>query len=107
MEVACAVVRLNPDSVPKVREWVAYMARNREAALQTLRAEGVSIESVFLESSELGDSLVYYMRSISQEQAQAVANRSAAAIDEYHRAFKKNCWAEVRRLELLLDLSAN
>lgn len=103
-EVACAIVHLHPGSVSRVREWVAYIMAHKSEALETLAAEGVKIESVFLASSEQGEFLVYYMRSSSQEVAQSVANKSLAKIDEYHRSFKKECWARVERLETLIDL---
>jgi hypothetical protein len=80
------------------------MSEHRGEALQTLMAEGVRLESVFLESSEDGDFLVYYMRSESQEKAEAVAARSVAAIDHYHQQFKNETWVSATRLELLLDL---
>ena len=104
-EVVCARIQLKPGSLPQVREWAEHIRIHRDEALQTLQAEGVTVESVFLDSGADGDFLVYYMRSASQEAAQAVAARSVAAIDAYHRAFKRETWAEVRRLDLLLDLA--
>ena len=104
-DVVCARIQLKPGSLPRVQEWAEHMRAHRDEALQTLAAEGVTVESVFLDSGAGGDFLVYCMRSTSQEAAQAVAARSVAAIDAYHRAFKRETWAEVRKLDLLLDLS--
>jgi hypothetical protein len=101
---ACARIRLQPGSLPQARRWAQYISEHRSEALQTLRAEGVTIESVFLESSEAGDFLVYYMRSESQKKADAVAARSVADIDRYHQQFKRETWVSATRLELLLDL---
>ena len=103
---ACVRIQLKPGSLARVREWAAYIAAHREDALRTLQAEGVSVESVFLESSEDGDFLVYYMRTASLEKARAVAVQSTSAIDQYHQRFKRECWAEVRRLELLVDIES-
>ena len=100
----CARVLLKPGSLPQVREWAAHIAAHRDAALQTLRAEGVSIESVFLDSRPDGDWLVYYMRADSVARAQQVAQDSVAEIDRYHQAFKRATWDRVERLELLVDL---
>lgn len=91
--------------MPRVQEWAEYLRIHREDALQTLAAEGVTVESGFLDSGAEGDFLIYYMRSRSQQLAQEVAARSVAAIDAYHRAFKRDTWAQVRRLDLLLDLA--
>jgi choline dehydrogenase-like flavoprotein len=105
-DVVCARVRLQPGSVPRVRAWAAHLHAHRAEALRTLDAEGVAIESVFLESGPDGDSLVYYMRAADIEAAFAVAARSEAAIEQYHREFKQATWLEVTRLELLVDLSS-
>lgn len=103
----CARILLRAGALPRVREWAAHIARHHEEARQTLSAEGVTIESVFLDSSAAdGDYLVYYMRAASHAQAQEVARRSTAEIDRYHRAFKQDAWARVDRLELLVDLRA-
>lgn len=101
---ACVRVRLKPGTLPQVREWAAHIGAHREEALATLAAEGVSIESVFLDSTEAGDYLVYYMRAGSHERAREVAQASVAAIDRYHQAFKRATWAGVQPLELLVDL---
>lgn len=100
----CARIRLQPDSLERVRAWAAHINMNKDAALATLQNESVSIESVFLDSSKDGDFLVYYMRAASHEQAQEVARQSTAAIDQYHQKFKRDTWLEVRHLELLVDL---
>lgn len=103
-QAVCALVSLKPGSLEKVRAWAEYLAANRAQALESLATEGVSIESVFLHTSVDGDFLVYYMRSPSIAQAQEVAQRSSAAIDQYHAAFKRDTWKQVSRLELLVDL---
>ncbi|XAH22171.1 DUF6176 family protein [Xylophilus sp. GW821-FHT01B05] len=100
----CARVRLRADSLARVREWAAHLAAHRDQALKSLEVEGVSIESVFLESTEQGDFLIYYMRAASIETAQRVALASISEIDRYHRAFKRETWAGVEKLELLVDL---
>lgn len=103
-DVNCVRVRLKPDMLARVREWAALIATHRQEALQTLHAEGVEIESVFLESGAAGDSLIYYMRAGSQRDAERIAARSLAAIDAYHHRFKQDAWEKVEPLELLLDL---
>jgi hypothetical protein len=103
----CARVRLRTDSLATVREWAAHIAAHRDEALKSLEAEGVSIESVFLESTDEGDFLIYYMRATSVEHAQVVASASTSEIEQYHRAFKRQTWVGVEKLELLLDLRRN
>jgi hypothetical protein len=104
-EVVCARIRLKPDSLPLVREWAAYIATHKDEALQTLAAEGVVIESVFLDSvANDADYLIYYMRAPSLEKAEEVAAKSLAGIDQYHKNFKQMPWEKLTRLELLVDL---
>lgn len=103
-EAICAKVRLKPGSLEQVRAWAHEINKRRTEALETLVAEGVWIESVFLDSGADGDFLVYYMRTDSLEQAMRAAEKSTAAIDALHNEFKRKTWADVRKLELLLDL---
>ena len=103
-QAVCALVTLKPGSVARAREWAAHIAANHEQALQSLAAESVTIESVFLHESKDEAFLIYYMRSPSIARAQQVARESAAAIERYHKEFKRDAWASVSRLELLLDL---
>ncbi|MGE0806700.1 MAG: DUF6176 family protein [Burkholderiaceae bacterium] len=102
----CVRIKLKPGSLPRVRQWAEQLNARRGEALRTLDAEGVSIESVFLDSAADGDYLVYYMRTASVEHARAVAARSTDEIDRYHQAFKRDTWEQARRLELLIDLTA-
>ena len=80
------------------RQQHAFHARRAEV-LATLRDEGVRIESVFLD----GDTLVYYMRADSLEQAREVYEHSTHAIDAYHQRFKDETFDGQTSLELLID----
>ena len=99
METLCVRVRLEPGSLPRVREWAAELNARRGEVLATLRDEGVRIESVFLE----GETLVYFLKADSIERAREVYARSQHAIDAYHRRFKDESFAEETQLELLID----
>ena len=92
-------VRLEPGSLPRVREWAAELNARRPEVLATLRDEGVRIESVFLD----GETLVYYLRADSIDRARDVYAGSQHAIDAYHQRFKDETFAERTELELLVD----
>jgi uncharacterized protein DUF6176 len=92
-------VRLVPGSLPRVREWAAELNARRDEVLATLRDEGVRIESVFLED----ETLVYFLKADSVDQARDVYARSTHAIDAYHQRFKDETFAEQIELELLID----
>ena len=100
----CARVRMKPGSHLAMLKWAQHINSHRAEACQTLVAEGVAIESVFLESTPDADFLIYYMRATSRELARNVVRDSTADIDAYHQAFKQQTWAEVSSLELLVDL---
>lgn len=106
LETACAIVRLEPGSADRARDWARHIAENRDEAVRSLLNEGVVIESVFLGNDHEGDFLVYYMRASSIAEASKVARESTLAIDAYHRKFKESCWSSVARIELLVDLVA-
>jgi hypothetical protein len=99
VETVCVRVRLEPGSLPRVREWAAELNARRSEVMATLQDEGVRIESVFLD----GETLVYYLKADSIDQARDVYSRSSHAIDAYHQRFKDETFAEQTQLELLID----
>jgi hypothetical protein len=82
-----------------VREWAAELNARRDEVMATLRDESVRIESVFLE----GDTLVYFLKADSVDEARNVYARSTHPIDAYHQRFKDETFAEQTQLELLID----
>ena len=99
----CTRVKLKTGSIARVREWAAELNSRRTEAFETLRDEGVYIESAFLEQNIEGDFIVYYMRMESMEKAKAAVNKSPHPIDAYHKQFKIDCWESTSQLELLID----
>ena len=77
-------VRLKEGSLPRVRAWARELSERRDEVLATLVNEGVRVESVFLD----GETLIYYMRAESIDQAREVYAHSTHAIDTYHQRFK-------------------
>jgi Family of unknown function (DUF6176) len=99
VETVCVRVRLEPGSLPRVREWAAELNARRDEVLATLRDEGVRVESVFLD----GETLVYYLKADSIDKARDIYAGSQHAIDAYHQRFKDETFAERTELELLVD----
>lgn len=104
-EVICVKIKLKPGSLERVRAWAEEMNRRKPEALATLLAEGISIESAFLDTSSEGDFLIYYMRAANFERAREVFRHSMHSIDAYHTQFQNEAWEEKKGLELLLDLT--
>jgi hypothetical protein len=103
-ETVCTRIKLKPGSVERVREWAAEINRRSDEALSTLRDEGVVVESAFLDSSDEGDFLVYYMKAKDMSRAREVARNSTHAIDKFHRGVMREICESGQGLELLLDL---
>jgi hypothetical protein len=99
VDTLCVRVRLEPGSLPRVREWAAELNARRDEVTATLRDEGVRVESVFLD----GETLVYFLKADSIERAREVYARSRHAIDAYHQRFKDETFAARTELELLID----
>lgn len=103
-ETRCVKIRLKPNSIEKVREWAKTLNERKTEALATLRDESIILETVFLDQTTEGDFLIYVMKAESFERAKEAVQKSVHPIDEYHQNFKRECWADGRRLETLLDL---
>lgn len=104
-EVRCVKIKLKPESLPRVREWAAYINTHKDEALVTLEGESIVLESFFLDSSDVGDCLIGYIRAGSLVQAAEAVERSTHELDAYHKKFQKDTWESGRALELLVDLS--
>lgn len=104
MKSICVRIALKENSIDSVREWFRTLMDRREETLESLRNEGVIVESVFLDRHPYGDFLIYYMRAEDFEKAKTVFLNSKLAIDAYHKECKKNYCESSIRLEQLLDL---
>ncbi|HEX8734352.1 MAG TPA: DUF6176 family protein [Pyrinomonadaceae bacterium] len=103
-QTRCVKIKLQPDSIEKVRAWARFINERKDEALATLRDEAVILETVFLDQNAEGDFLIYLMKAESFEKAREAARKSVHAIDEFHRNFKRETWADGKQLELLIDL---
>jgi tRNA(adenine34) deaminase len=105
MKSICVRIALKENSIDSVREWFQTLMDRREETLESLRNEGVIVESAFLDRQPDGDFLIYYMRTKNIEKAMAVFQNSNLAIDAYHKDCKRKYCGTSIRLEQLLDLS--
>jgi Family of unknown function (DUF6176) len=103
MDVACYRIKLKPNSVAFVREWAARMNSEMTEVKKLLKKEGMSLESVFLETGADGDFLVYYLRSPDLRRTSEVSLSSNHPIDIYHRQLMKQIEESCTELECILD----
>jgi hypothetical protein len=105
MEVECFKVTLKPDSLPTVREWAARMKSDITEVEALLKNEGITLESVFLDESENGASLIYYLRSPDLKKARETSRASKHPLDLYHQQVMKLIANSGKQLECLFDAS--
>lgn len=98
-----AKIKLKKDSIPEVHAWAQELNRRIKEAMETLRDEGVYLETVFLDRADDADYLIYFMKVVDAKKAGKIAQKSKHAIDAFHKQFKKDCWIEKQPLELLID----
>lgn len=104
METKCAMIKLKPDSLEAVKQWAKTMNDRKDEALETLKNEGVKVESVFFTKIAGDDYLIYYMRAEDMKKAQNIGRNSLMDIDIIHKEFQKNHWENISPVKLLLDL---
>jgi len=107
VETVARLIEIKPGTDAKVQAWARHINANRSAALESLEAEGVSIETWFSLSLEGKRYLLCYMRTDSLRRSQEVAAQSANPIDAYHEQFKAAAWIRGSGAvaSLLVDLS--
>lgn len=107
MDVFARLIKLKSGSGEKVRTWARTINERRPEALETLRSEGVDIESWFSLSLDGEDYLLVYMRSDSMAKAREVATVSEHPIDALHQNFKEDTWVRSEGVvaSLLVDLT--
>lgn len=104
MEIIAGVIELKPDSMEQVENWAKTINERIDEAVETLKDEGVMLESWFHLPLDGKDYLLSYMRADSIKKAQDVAKDSKHSIDAFHQQFKKDTWVGGIKARLLVDL---
>lgn len=104
LKTIAAKIKLKKGSLTEVKAWALELNNRIEEAMETLKDEGVYLETVFLDRASDADYLIYFMKVLDEEKAGRIAQKSKHAIDAFHQKFKKNCWISKHPLELLIDL---
>jgi len=106
MELSASLIELKPGTADLVEDWKEFIEKNVNLALDSIRAEGVEVESWFLIQLEGKDYLLCYMRANSMEKAVSAGNHSTNPVDTYHRQFlRAACVGRAATGRLLLDLA--
>lgn len=102
-DVGAVLIKLKANTMHNVATWQAALNMRKNEALDTLKAEGVFIESWFHVELEGNDYLIAYMRAEDIAKAQQIGRESQFPIDAMHKAFKQN-WEKGYKATLLVDL---
>lgn len=103
MEVECHRVKIKDNSLENIHDWAETLNNRMEEVLESIKREGVIVESVFLEEASDGNYLIYYMRSKDLKKARKVAQEKPLPIDDYHTKMVKENTSGAVRLKCLLD----
>lgn len=106
MDVGAVLIRLKANTQAQVEAWQQEIQQRKAEAIQTLQAEGVTVESWFQFELNGDHYLLAYMRAKDIAHAQQVARNSSFEIDQVHRQFKQH-WEQVISAQLLVDLENN
>lgn len=103
LKSGCVKIKIKDGKISNVYEWKEYLNNHKDEVLQSLRQEGVFIESVFLDKQGSDNYLIYYMKFQNLEKANAAFSQSNLNVDKYHAQFKKDTFADKQELELLVE----
>lgn len=102
-DVGAVLIQLKANSLEKVEVWQTELNARKQQAIETLKAEGVFVESWFHVELEGKDYLIVYMRAEDIAKAQQIGRNSQFPIDAMHKDFKQN-WEKGYKATLLVDL---
>lgn len=105
-EVQCQKIRLDDETAGEAIQWFRDLGGRADEFVGLMRREGVHIESAFIEQTPDGHYLYFYMRADSCQRATEVFRQDESPIAAELQSLIKRSWAEVTRLDLLVDLEA-
>lgn len=103
IEIQCLKIRFRKDKAEEAVRWVNSLKDRQDEVAELLDAEGVRIESLFLERSGQDVYLYQYVRANSLEQAYEAFMNSQSRISEETRQFIDEMWEDGQALELIAD----
>lgn len=79
--------RIEPGKTGRLREWMREIRTRRDEAIETLQHEGMISEAAFLERTNDGDYLIYYMEAedLDRDRVYEAFESSPYGIDHEHQ----------------------
>lgn len=103
-EVQCIKVRIQPGQTEHLVKFLRSLVERGPEVQEALNAEGIVLESLFLERGDQSDYLVFYTRADDLANAGAAFAASALPLDLETKAMIAKTWADATALELVVDL---
>ena len=103
-QIQCLRIRLRPGTTDRMADFLRGLADRPDEVAQSLAAEGIERESLFLDRAPDGDHLIFITRADDLEAAAEAFQNSQLPLDVETRELISETWQEVRQLELLADL---
>jgi hypothetical protein len=104
MQTICIKTKLKKGTADEVRDWFSILRKRISEVKETLKNEGVVVESAFLDHHGGDSFLIYYVKAENINRVYDIFEKSNLPIDDYF----KECWkkyCEGREvLEELLDV---
>lgn len=105
-EVQCLKIKLNPSEVDPMIEFLRSLKNRTKQVQETLKAEGIILETLFLERTDGADYLIFYTRAVDLQQSAKAFQESEHPLDRELKPLIQRAWQDVRTLELIVDLEA-
>ena len=84
-DVVLTKQKIEPGKTPRLKEWMDEIRGREDEAIQTLKNEGVYAESAFIERTDDGEYLVYYMEAEDMGHVFEAFSESSHEIDLEHQ----------------------
>ncbi|MFC4553020.1 MULTISPECIES: DUF6176 family protein [Halorussus] len=85
-DVVLTKQKVEPGKEERLREWMAEVRSREDEALETLAQEGMHTESAFLEHTDDGTYLVYFMEADDMDAVYDAYQNSDHDIDHEHQS---------------------
>ncbi|GAA0248872.1 DUF6176 family protein [Haladaptatus pallidirubidus] len=76
--------KIRPGKTERLKEWSEEVRAQKDEAIVTLQNEGMHAESAFIERTDEGDFLVYYMKAENNHEVYESFENSTHEIDREH-----------------------
>ena len=107
-DVLLSKQKIKPGKTAHLKEWMSEIQTREDEAIETLKHEGMHSEAAFLQKTEDGDFLVYYMEADDMDHVFEAYRQSEHEIDHEHREVLEDVLedgSDVGNYELLYHLT--